>query len=209
MAERLASAEELTVQLLDNEDLAEQVRRAYLPLVYGRAKVAWQEHCPIGELLGPPPQEGAHLEYKSTFRTRAETGELFKPLRTASLKTVAAFLNSREGGTLLIGVADDGSVFGLDSDYATLRKPGKDDRDLFGLHLNQALINSVGMAAAANVEQEILPVAGKDLCRVHVKPSSFPVEATVIEVDKKRPAPEEKALLRPYRDRVGRGRSTS
>jgi type I restriction enzyme R subunit len=157
---------------------------AYLPLVYGRAKVAWQEHCPIGELLGPPPKEGAHLEYKSTFRTRADTGELFKPLQTASLKTVAAFLNSREGGTLLIGVADDGSVFGLDSDYATLRKPGKDDRDLFGLHVNQAVINSVGMAAAANVGQEILEVGGKDLCRVHVKPSSFPVEARVVEVDK-------------------------
>ncbi|MDQ3862636.1 MAG: ATP-binding protein, partial [Actinomycetota bacterium] len=100
------------------------------------------------------------------------------------LMTVAAFLNSREGGTLLIGVADDGSVFGLDSDHATLRKPGKDERDLFSLHLNQALINSVGMAATANVSQEILEVGGKDLCRVHVKPSSFPVEATVVEVDK-------------------------
>jgi type I restriction enzyme R subunit len=181
---RLAGAEAFSFQLLDNDELLEQVRAAYLPFVYGRAKVAWQEHCPIGELLGPPPKEGVHLEYKSTFRTRAETGELFKPLQTASLKTVAAFLNSREGGTLLIGVADDGSVFGLDSDYATLRKPGKDDRDLFGLHLNQALINSVGMAAAANVGQEILPVGGKDLCRVHVKPSGFPVDAEVVEVDK-------------------------
>ena len=187
VVERLAGAEAFSFQLLDDKDLSEQVMSAYLPLVYGKAKVAWQEHCPIGELLGPPPKEGAHLEYKSTFRTRAggeAAGELFKPLQTASLKTVAAFLNSREGGTLLIGVADDGSVFGLDSDYATLRKPGKDDRDLFGLHLNQALINSVEMAAAANVSQETLEVGGKDLCRVHVKPSSFPVEAEVVEVDK-------------------------
>jgi type I restriction enzyme R subunit len=184
VAERLTSAEEFTYQLLDDDELSEEVRRVYLPLVYGKAKVAWQEHCPIGELLGPPPKEGAHLEYKSTFRTRADTGELFKPLQTTSLKTIAAFLNSREGGTLLIGVADDGSVFGHDSDYATLRKNGEDDRDLFGLHLNQAVINSVGMAAAANVGQEILEVGGKDLCRVHVRPSSFPVEATVVEMDK-------------------------
>ncbi len=184
VVDRLNSAEEFSFQLLDNDELSGQVMSAYLPLVYGKAKVAWQEHCPIGELLGPPPKEGAHLEYKSTFRTRADTGELFKPLQMASLKTVAAFLNSREGGTLLIGVADDGSVFGLESDYATLRKPGKDDRDLFGLHLNQAVINAVGMAAAANVGQEILEVGGRDLCRVHVKPSSFPVEATVVEVDK-------------------------
>ncbi|MDP9454654.1 MAG: ATP-binding protein [Actinomycetota bacterium] len=85
---------------------------------------------------------------------------------------------------MLIGVADDGSVFGLEGDYATLRKDGKDDRDLFGLHLNQAIINSVGLAAAANVRQEILEVGGKDLCRVHIKPSSFPVEAEVVEVDR-------------------------
>ncbi|MGF1472938.1 MAG: DEAD/DEAH box helicase family protein [Rubrobacteraceae bacterium] len=193
VAERLAGAEDLTIELLDNEELAEDVRRVYLPLVYSRAKVARQEHCPIGELLGPPPKEGAHLEYKSTFRTRAKdgpngepAGEVFKPLETATLKTIAGFLNSREGGTLLIGVADDGSVFGLESDYASLRKEGKDDRDLFGLHLNQTILNSVGPAAAANVTHEILHVGspGDDLCRVHVRPSGFPVEAKVTEVDK-------------------------
>ena len=56
---------------------------------------------------------------------------------------------------------------------------------MFGLHLDQALINSVGMAAAANVGREFLKVGGKDLCRVHVKPSGFPVEAEVVEVDRK------------------------
>jgi type I restriction enzyme R subunit len=184
VVDRLSGAEEFSYKLLGDEDLSEQVRQVYLPLVYGRAKVAWQEHCPIGELLGPPPREDEHLEYKSTFRARADAGELFKPLQTASLKTIAAFLNSREGGTLLIGVADDGSVFGIESDYATLRKEGKDDRDLFLLHLNQAVINAIGMAAAANVGTEILEVGGRDLCRVHVKPSSFPVEAEVVEVNK-------------------------
>jgi predicted NACHT family NTPase len=164
--------------------LAEDVRR-----------VARQEHCPIEELLGPPAKEGAHLEYKATFRTRAEegkngepVGEVFKPLETASLKTIAAFLNSREGGTLLIGVKDDGSVYGLESDYASLRsekKLDKNDRDLFGLHLNQAIINSVGMAAAANVSYEILRVGGEDLCRAHVRSSGFPVEARVTEVNKR------------------------
>ncbi|MGH3088953.1 MAG: type I restriction endonuclease [Rubrobacteraceae bacterium] len=187
VVERLAGATGFTYELLGNEELSEQIRAVYMPLVYGRAKVAWQEHCPIGELLGPPPKEGKRLEYKSTLRTHARgenAGELFEPLRSASIKTIAAFLNSREGGTLLIGVSDDGSVFGLEGDYATLRKEGKDDRDLFLLHLSQTIINAVGMAASANVGEEILEVAGKDLCRIHVKPSSFPVEAEVVEVDK-------------------------
>lgn len=188
VVKRLAGAQDLSYKLLDDKELSQEVIAAYLPLVYGKAKVAFQEHCPIGDLLGPPPQEGDHLEYKSTFRTHAHgesEGDVFKPLETASLKTIAAFLNSRDGGTLLIGVADDGSVFGLDYDYASLRKAGKDDRDLFGLHLNQAIQNCVGMGATANISHEILEVDGRDLCRVHVKPSNFPVEAKVVNVDNK------------------------
>ena len=191
VVDRLASAEDFSYKLLDTPELADEVMAVYLPLVYAGAKVARQEHCPVGELLGPPPKEGQYLEYKSTFRTRAtdgpageKAGEIFKPLQTSSLKTIAAFLNSREGGTLLIGVADDGSVFGLESDYASLRKPGKDDRDLFLLHLGQAVANSMGMAASANVRHEVLEVGGKDLCRVHVRPSAFPVDAEVVEVDR-------------------------
>ena len=65
------------------------------------------------------------------------------------------------------------------------KKPGKDDRDLFGLHLGQARANSAGMAAAANVRREILEVGGEDLCRVHVRPPAYPVEAEVVEVNGK------------------------
>ena len=100
------------------------------------------------------------------------------------LKTIAAFANSRDGGTLLIGVADDGTVHGLDCDYATLHKPGKDDRDLFQQHLAQVLINALGETAASSVSVQMHTVDGHDLCRVHVPPSSFPVDAHVV-VDRK------------------------
>lgn len=36
-------------------------------------------------------------------------------------------------------MADDGSLVGLEQDYSTLRKKGKDDSDLFLLHLNQLM----------------------------------------------------------------------
>lgn len=36
-----------------------------------------------------------------------------------------------EGGTLLIGVADDGTITGLDADYATLSKRNRDGFELF------------------------------------------------------------------------------
>lgn len=57
--------------------------------------------------------------------------ETSKPLETACLKTIAAFLNSREGCTLLIGVADEGAIHGLDADYASRSKSTQDPRDWF------------------------------------------------------------------------------
>lgn len=140
-------------------------------------------HCPIGELLGPG-KESQYLEYKASLRTHAATRELYKPLESATIKTIAAFLNSREGGTLLVGVNDDGSTHGLEGDYASLHKEGKDDRDRFELHLGQLLINALGEAAATNVTTQLHKVNGHELCRVHVLPCGFPVEAT-ITVDRK------------------------
>ena len=182
LLDRMDRNEKVVFKYLDDSDLAADVVKVYATLAQARAKVAYQEHCPIGELLDAG--EGAHLEYKSTLRTGADTGEVYKPLETASLKTVAAFANSREGGTLLIGVADDGTIHGLASDYASLHKDGKDDRDLFLLHLNQLLINAMGETVASTVSARIHSVDGNDVCRVHVPPSAFPVEAKVV-VDKK------------------------
>ena len=182
VVDRLNESQDLTYRILDNADFRSDVIAAYLPLIYGRAKVAHQEHCPIGELLARG--EDAHLEYKSTFRWDLRQAVVSKVMETAVLKTVAAFLNSREGGTLLVGVADDGGVLGLESDYLTLRKLGKDDADLLQLALTQAVLNSVGAAAATNVTSQVHTVDGKDVCRVHIKPSGHPVHAEVTTVDK-------------------------
>ncbi|MFY9807563.1 MAG: type I restriction-modification system subunit M N-terminal domain-containing protein, partial [Pseudonocardiaceae bacterium] len=138
------------------------IRRLDCVLEPTKNKVLAQEHCPIGDLLGPD-KESQHLEYKSTLRIMATTGERYKPLETATLKTVAAFANSRDGGTLLIGVSDDGSVFGLASDYASMRKPGKDDRDLFQLCLGDLIASSMGAAVASNVSSSIHTVDGADV----------------------------------------------
>jgi len=179
---RMDRNEKVIFKYLDDDELAADVVKVYATLAQARARVAYQEHCPVGELLAGGG-ENAHLEYKSTLRTGAESGEVIKALETACVKTVAAFANSRDGGTLLIGVADDGSVHGLASDYVSLRKPGKDDRDRFLLHLNQLLVNALGAAAAATVTTQLHTVDGLDLCRVHGPASGFPVDADV-KVDK-------------------------
>lgn len=170
-------SQDLSLKLLDDQGARDLVLDTYLKFVQGKAKVAWQEHCPIGDLLGPD-KESQHLEYKSSLRVTAE-GILYKPLESASLKTIAAFANSRDGGTLLIGIADDGVPCGLEADYETMRKPGKADSDLLQLHLNNLIVASMGGAVAANVTMQIHTIDGNDLCRVHVRPSGFPVDAKV------------------------------
>ena len=79
----------------------------------------------IAELIAGGETEG--VEFKSTLRTNLHTGQPDDKMHLAVLKTLAAFLNAG-GGTLLIDVADDGSVKGLVAD-------GFLNEDKMSLHL--------------------------------------------------------------------------
>ena len=59
--------------------------------------------------------EGRTIEFKSTMRMNLHTQKAGKEIEIAWLKAVAAFMNT-DGGTLLIGVSDDGAIKGLDAD---------------------------------------------------------------------------------------------
>jgi hypothetical protein len=176
IAARLDRNEKVAGQLLDDDELRAQLVADYLPRIYARARVARQRTCPIGELLGAD-REDSGLEYKSTLRwdIKAESHKTKIPDK-AVVKTVGGFLNAEFGGTLLIGVADDGTVYGLEADYRTFSKRGeRGDRDLFGQHLQNLTLGRLGDAAGTLVGWEFHTVDGADLCRVSVEPADFPV----------------------------------
>ena len=56
--------------------------------------------------------ESFEVEFKSTARWNLREGCKDKRMEDAVVKTIAGFLNT-DGGTLLIGVGDDGRVIGL------------------------------------------------------------------------------------------------
>ncbi len=89
-----------------------------------------------------------------------------KEIEHASLKTIAAFLNS-EGGTLLIGIDDKRNVLGLDNDQFQ-----NDDRAM--LHLTNLIKERIGKHVLSFVDIEIEQIAGKKIMRVDCKPSSVP-----------------------------------
>lgn len=124
--------------------------------------------------------ESDRVEFKSTARINLHTGDKDPRIELVIAKTVAAFLNA-EGGTLLIGVDDDGRVLGLADDFATLKTP---DADRYELWLRDLLTTTLGLAAAAAIAVDFAtmtaeagPQAGSPatLCRVQVMASPRPV----------------------------------
>jgi uncharacterized membrane protein YeaQ/YmgE (transglycosylase-associated protein family) len=115
--------------------------------------------------------EGERVELKSTARWNLRTGERDARLEDEIVVTVAAFMNA-SGGTLLIGVADDGAIVGLEHDY---RVTARHNRDGFELWLREVLVARIGRAPTADVGVAFEALDGRDVCRVDVAPSDRPV----------------------------------
>ena len=160
---------------LDNKKMQAAVAAVYAAKVQKQAIVAKQQTCPIGDLLGPD-RESLYLEYKSTLRWDIKQQQKSKVIEAAAIKTIAGFANSPYGGTLLIGVADDGSVHGLEDDYNTFSKRGQlGDHDLWGQHLQNLIRSRLGDYALSLVDWNFYKVNGEDLARIHVDPSAHPI----------------------------------
>lgn len=112
--------------------------------------------------------EGMQVEFKSTLRVNLHTGENDARMEHAVLKTLAAFLNSKEGGTLFVGVNDDGDVVGLDAD-----KFPNEDKLL--LHLDNLIKKSLGQAVYACLSIACDEVDGGRFLAVECRPSDKPV----------------------------------
>jgi type I restriction enzyme R subunit len=112
--------------------------------------------------------ESKTLEFKPTLRwSLNEARQDDNGVTYAVLETIAAFLNT-EGGDLLIGVADDGSIVGIEQD-----RLGTDDK--FMRHLGQAVRNALGDRAGACIDPKTQIVQGKTVCVVSCQRSPEPV----------------------------------
>ena len=74
--------------------------------------------------------------------------------------------------TLLIGVADDGTITGLDADYQTLSEKMGRDRDGYERFLTSLLSSRLGADNVALSTITFHAMAGREVCRVVVQPAS-------------------------------------
>ena len=116
--------------------------------------------------------ESFDLEFKSTLSTNLKTGERDKRMEKAVLKTLVAFLNS-DGGTLLVGVADDGTVLGTDVENF-------DNRDKMNLHIINLISSQIGDEFIPFIRYHEVEFGVKDdgteklVVRFDCKPTSTP-----------------------------------
>lgn len=115
--------------------------------------------------------ESDSVEFKATLRINLHTGEKDRRMEDAVIKTLAGFLNA-DGGTLLIGIADDGTVAGIDADEFK-------DEDAMSLHLTNLVkgrMNDVSLMSHVKVTFE--DCDGKRVLRVVCSPSTSPAYVT-------------------------------
>jgi hypothetical protein len=111
--------------------------------------------------------EGMQTEFKATLRINLHTSQPDPKMEHAVLKTVAAFLNSK-GGTLFVGVNDEGEVIGLDKDNFA-------NEDKMALHLDNLIKTQLGLAVFARIRTAFEELGGKRFLAIECTPSDKPV----------------------------------
>ena len=115
--------------------------------------------------------ESETVEFKQSLRWDYALERVNKGLGFTVVKTLAGFLNG-EGGTLLIGISDAGTIEGIDKDYSTLKHP---DRDGFQQYIMQLIDCHCGADICPFIHTIFHGLEDRDVARIFIEPSPHPV----------------------------------
>lgn len=114
--------------------------------------------------------ESETIEFKSTLSLDLKTNKKESHIETSVFKTVVAFLNSN-GGTLLVGVSDDGLTLGIELE---IEKFYKNNKDKYLLHWKNKLKSRIGEQYYPFIKASIVDVDGKYLLKIDCQQSTRP-----------------------------------
>ena len=162
---------------LEYDEFCEKRRKLIGEVVRDGFQRLWDSDAEKGEATSTirdliADGESNVLEFKERARWSHGTDKKGKSEQII-VKSISGFMNS-EGGTLIIGIADNGSVIGLKSDYETL---SKGNRDGFELFLTQLIADKITGPSPSLCRVSFHELDGKDICRVDVAASAKPVFA--------------------------------
>lgn len=110
--------------------------------------------------------ENHTVEFKSTLRWNLFTKTKDKVIEKAVLKTLVAFMNSK-GGMLIIGVADNGEILGLENDQF-------ENNDKLLLHLSGIIKTRIGPLHLKYLHFSIEKIIDKEILRIDCFPAAIP-----------------------------------
>jgi len=123
------------------ELMAQIIAEGYRTLIADESTGPELETVDVSALIDNGESEAT--EFKSTLRVNLHTGEHDKRMETAVLKTLAGFLNTN-GGTLIVGVSDDGTPVGIAADKFP-------NEDKMSLHLVNVVKSRMGSQAMTSM----------------------------------------------------------
>lgn len=124
------------------ELMAKVIAEGYATLLTGEAEEELaKEELDLSKVV--MNGESDDIEFKASLRVNLHTGSKDPRIEHAVLKTLAAFLNTN-GGTLLVGVSDDGTPVGIQVD-------GFENDDKMSQHLVNIVKSRLGVSAMTNI----------------------------------------------------------
>lgn len=117
--------------------------------------------------------ETDQVEFKSSIRWDTNKNQVNKDLQFVIAKTIAGMLN-QNGGVLLIGVKDDGLIFGIQPDMETLNSKNKDGfyraiMDIVKIYIDIASV------ALSSISIQFYQIENKEICAVLMRNAPEPV----------------------------------
>lgn len=148
------------------EMMARVIRDGYEALDGGQGRnLSVAVARPIEELVREG--ENSLIEFKSTLRRNLHTGENDPRMEQSVLKTIVGFLNSRGGGTLFIGVTDEGEALGVEADEFP-------NEDKMLLHLNNLVNSRIGSQHMLYIHPHFDELEGQRVLAVDCLPARSP-----------------------------------
>ena len=151
---------------LRRQRLADTINTFMEGLLKDEARVEWtiRDYLKAGE--------SETVEFKASLRWDYRQNQPNKALEKTVAKTIAGFMNLK-GGTLVVGVTDEGEFVGLEQDFESLGQ--RKDRDGWEQSLVNVLGNYLSKEVAALVDVTFAEEEGKTIAVLRAEPAAKPV----------------------------------
>jgi DNA modification methylase len=117
--------------------------------------------------------ENERVEFKDSYNYNNYTNSPDSNLPNKIMEEIASFLNSKYGGSIFLGVKDNGEMQGLGSNIAALN--GKKNKDTLELSITSKIKDSFGGLSIDLINLEFYEIENKTICEIKVTANDEPV----------------------------------